>query len=63
MPSYNREGFVQKLRALTPSAELMVDSKCRARGIIRDTRAAGVDRFHWSIVPPASPTRRRKGAP
>src|ERR1700730_6039865 len=38
-------------RRLSPSAELLVDPECRARGIIRDTRARGADRFHWSVLP------------
>jgi hypothetical protein len=39
-------------RRLSPSAELLVDPECQARGIIRDTRARGADRFHWSVLPP-----------
>jgi len=35
---------------LSPSAELLVDPECGARGIIRDTRARGADRFHWSVL-------------
>jgi hypothetical protein len=38
-------------RRLSPSAELLIDPECRARGIIRDTRARGADRFHWSVLP------------
>jgi hypothetical protein len=38
-------------RRLSPSAELLVDPECQARGIIRDTRARGADRFHWSVLP------------
>jgi hypothetical protein len=44
--------FFQKWISITRSAELMVDADCRARGIIRDTRAGGVERFHWSVIPP-----------
>jgi hypothetical protein len=39
-------------RRLSPSAELLVDPECQARGIIRDTRAHGADRFHWSVLAP-----------
>jgi len=39
-------------RRVSPSAELLVDPECQARGIIRDTRARGADRFHWSILAP-----------
>jgi hypothetical protein len=39
-------------RRLSPSAELIIDPECQARGIIRDTRARGADRFHWSILAP-----------
>src|SRR5439155_12665223 len=39
-------------RRVSPSAELLVDPECRARGIIRDTRARGADRFHWSVLAP-----------
>ena len=39
-------------RRLSPSAELLVDPECGARGIIRDTRARGADRFHWSVLAP-----------
>ena len=46
---------LQKWTRITQSAELIVEPECRARGIIRDTRAAGVDRFHWSVVPPNQP--------
>ena len=42
----------QQWRRLSPSAELLVDPECRARGIIRDTRARGADRFHWSVLAP-----------
>jgi len=43
---------MQKWVSITRSAELMVDPECRARGIVRDTRAGGVDRFHWNVFPP-----------
>src|SRR5207247_456002 len=39
-------------RRVSPSAELLVDPECQARGIIRDTRARGADRFHWSVLAP-----------
>jgi hypothetical protein len=42
----------QEWRRLSPSAELLVDLECQARGIIRDTRARGADRFHWSVLAP-----------
>jgi len=37
-------------RRVSPSAELLVDPECQARGIIRDTFARGADRFHWSVL-------------
>jgi hypothetical protein len=37
---------------LSPSAELLVDPECQARGIVRDTRARGANRFYWSILAP-----------
>ena len=39
-------------RRVSPSAELLVDPQCQARGIIRDTFARGADRFHWSVLAP-----------
>ena len=39
-------------RRVSPSAELLVDPECQARGIIRDTFARGADRFHWSVLAP-----------
>jgi hypothetical protein len=39
-------------RRVSPSAELLIDPECQARGIIRDTRARGADRFHWSVLAP-----------
>jgi hypothetical protein len=36
--------------ALSPSAELMVSPERSARCSIRDTRAAGVDRFRWTVA-------------
>jgi hypothetical protein len=50
-PSKSNFGTMQKWRTLTPSAELIVDPECGARGIIRDTPAGGVQRFHWSVIP------------
>jgi hypothetical protein len=40
-----------KWRFLSPSAHLIVDPASGARGIIRDTRADGACRFHWSVIP------------
>jgi len=37
-------------RALTPSAELMVSPEGSARCAVRDTRAAGGDRFRWTVA-------------
>jgi hypothetical protein len=37
-------------RSLSPSAELMISPDCRARCIVRDTRAAGADRFRWTVT-------------
>ena len=37
-------------RALSPSAEVMVDPERRARCAVRDTRASGADRFLWSVT-------------
>jgi hypothetical protein len=31
---------------------LIIDAECQGRGIIRDTRARGADRFHWSVLAP-----------
>jgi phosphatidylserine/phosphatidylglycerophosphate/cardiolipin synthase-like enzyme len=39
-------------RRVSPSAELLVDPECQARGNIRDTRARGADRFRWSVLSP-----------
>jgi hypothetical protein len=39
-------------RRVSPSAELLVDPECQARGIVRDTFARGADRFHWSVLAP-----------
>jgi hypothetical protein len=35
--------------ALSPSAELMISPDCSARCVVRDTRAAGGDRFRWTV--------------
>jgi hypothetical protein len=40
----------QGWRALSPSAELMVDPDRRARCSVRDTRAAGSGRFLWGVT-------------
>jgi hypothetical protein len=50
-------------RRLSPSAEMLVDPGCQARGIIRDTRARGADRFHWSPWPQTSRTQSWPGVP
>ena len=47
-PAYPRPEW----RRVSPSAELLVDPECQARGIIRDTFARGADRFHWSVLAP-----------
>jgi len=39
-------------RRVSPSAELLVDPECQARGIVRDTRGRGADRFQWSVLAP-----------
>ena len=39
-------------RRLSPSTEWLIDPECQARGIIRDTRALGPNRFHWSVLAP-----------
>jgi hypothetical protein len=44
-----------KWRVLGPSAQVIVDPTSGARGIVRDTRADGAYRFHWSVVPPEEP--------
>jgi hypothetical protein len=36
-------------RRLSPSTELMVDPRSCARYAIRDTRAAGAERYHWTV--------------
>jgi hypothetical protein len=38
-----------------PSAELMVDPGRGARGAIRDTGAAGSDRYHWTVFGETDP--------
>jgi hypothetical protein len=42
----------QEWRRVSPSAELLVEPESQARGIIRDTKARGADRFHWSVLAP-----------
>ena len=37
-------------RRVSPSAELMFDPECRARCVIRDTRAPGAGRFLWTVA-------------
>lgn len=40
----------QEWRALSPSAQLMVDPDRRARCSVRDTLASGAHRFLWSVT-------------
>ena len=51
-----------KWRALGPSAQLIVDPASGTRGIIRDTRAEGAYRFHWSVIPSEEPLPSPPGA-
>jgi hypothetical protein len=37
-------------RKISPSAELIVDPQSGARCAIRDTRAAGGERYHWTVT-------------
>jgi hypothetical protein len=37
-------------RTLSPSAELMVDPRSGTRCAIRDTRAAGTERYYWTVT-------------
>jgi len=37
-------------RRISPSAELMVDLRSGVRCAIRDTRAAGGERYHWTVT-------------
>jgi hypothetical protein len=37
-------------QTVSPSAELMVSQDCSARCVVRDTRAAGEDRFRWTVA-------------
>jgi hypothetical protein len=37
-------------RKLSPSAEVLVDPESGARCAIRDTEAAGADRYHWTVA-------------
>ena len=50
-------------RFLSPSAHLIVDPASGARGIIRDTRADGAYRFHWSVICTAESLPITAGAP
>ena len=45
-PSY----VAREWRKLSPSAELMVDPDSGVRCAIRDTGAAGADRYHWTVA-------------
>ncbi|HYP36202.1 MAG TPA: hypothetical protein VEQ62_07660 [Stellaceae bacterium] len=49
---YRPNGPASEWRRVSPSAELLIDPECQARGIIRDTFARGADRFHWSVLAP-----------
>ena len=40
-----------KWRALSSSAQLILDPASGARAIVRDTRADAAHRFHWSVLP------------
>jgi len=42
---------MMKWRPLSSSAQLIVDPASGARAIVRDTRADGAYRFHWSVIP------------
>ena len=42
---------MQPWRALTPSAQTLIDPDSSARGFIRDTQAGGAKRFHWYVIP------------
>ena len=39
-----------KWQTVSPSAELTVSPDCRARCIVRDTRAPGRDHFRWTVT-------------
>jgi hypothetical protein len=39
------------VKTLSASAHLTINLQCRARGVIRDTRASDAKRFLWSVVP------------
>ena len=42
-------------RRLSPSIELMVDPESGARCAIRDTRAEGAERYHWTATIAGTP--------
>ena len=42
---------MMKWRALSSSAQLILDPASGARAIVRDTRADAAYRFHWSVLP------------
>jgi len=51
-PIHNRD-IVDLRRGSTTraaGAQLMVDPECCARCALRDTRAPGTDRYHWSVT-------------
>jgi hypothetical protein len=37
-------------RRISPSAELMVDPQSGARCAVRETRAQGAERYHWTVA-------------
>jgi hypothetical protein len=37
-------------QTVSPSAELVVSRDCSARCVVRDTKAAGEDRFRWTVA-------------
>ena|SRR5215467_5042791 len=37
-------------QTVSPSVELMISQDCSARCVVRDTRAAGEDRFRWTVA-------------
>ena len=37
-------------QTVSPSVELVVSRDCSARCVVRDTRAAGEDRFRWTVA-------------
>ena len=52
-----------KVRVLSPGAQLTVDPASGARSIIRDICAEGAYRFHWSVIPSEESLPIASGAP